>query len=203
MKPFTELVNDPIWEDDRPWLIAGSGPSLDLWEPSMKSRFRVFGINRATLVTEPDISFHMDYGPMLYVLSKMVPRRMLVSTILHKYDHGQWDFDTFVAATPGLQQLDSTGALFAFTPMRYHPDAADVVTPEIRVGRTSGEAVLAILAALGEKMVYTIGIDSCRGHAVATEETNTDFDYAEQDGLLSHICQTTGIRFERLTSENL
>ncbi len=202
MKAYTELKNDPIWEDERPWLVAGTGPSLDLWKPEMHAQFRVVGINKAALPTEADIAFFTDYGPAIYVFREATPKRALVSSVFYMDMYPRWTIREFIASFPEMQKLEDNGNFYAFATNR-RPDDENFAGPPITFHITSGEAALAVLAELGEKMVYTIGIDCGHGHSNLVDTEDTWFDYRIQAPYLEKITERTGMHFEPLSAENL
>jgi len=172
VKSFTELIHDPIWQDPRPWLVAGTGPSLDGWRQQLRDDYRVMAIHKAALVTDPDVVVAMDWNPLKYVLERVIPKRVIVDTgIQHIY----WPrLSISEAVDRHLRELYDTN-LYVF---RTHnqPDCDPEAGPGIKMRHASGEVAIDILGHLGVREVTTIGIDGGGSHAKAMNEPEADGD---------------------------
>lgn len=196
MKSFLELVNDEIWQDPRPWLVAGTGPSLDGWTQDLRDKYRVMAVHKAALVTDPDVVVAMDWDPLKYVLERMVPRRVIVDTgIQHIY----WPrLRINEAVDRHLRKLYDTN-LFVF---RTHnqPDNDPEAGPGIQIRHASGEVAFDVLGHLGVREITTIGIDGGGLHAKALDEpVVTDRDpYGPHLDFIRTLCKKHGITWHRI-----
>lgn len=190
-----KLANDPIWQDPRPWLVAGTGPSLDGWNADDREAFRVMAIHKAALVTDPDVVVAMDWNPLKAVLAKMTPRRAIVEVDIQRIYYPR--FGLAEALDKHLQELYDSD-LYVFR-THNHTDSDVEAGPGIQIRHCTGEAAFDILGHLGVKEVYSIGIDGGPKHAQAMNEPVAPNDpYAPQEQNLLDIVKRHGMTWNRL-----
>lgn len=155
-----------VWPE-KPWLVLGKGPSIDRYASIDVSRYNVLALNHAVslgpcqIAHAIDLDVVRDCGPAIEEGARylFMPERPHV-----RFSAGPPIAEHF-ASHPILRRLDSQGRLVTYPK---HASSARVAMPGVvPVLYFSGEAAFGVLAAMGVKEVWSLGIDGGKGYGEA------------------------------------
>ena len=185
---------------DKPWLVLGKGPTLDLRHGHDLSAYNRLALNHVVNVVPSDIAHVIDVDVIPECADAL--RTNCKWLVMPRYPHLNSEpcdraLEDWFDEHPVLREVDGEGRL-----VWYNLNGGPLVgrSPVISAKRFSSEAAFGIVGRLGAKQIRTIGIDGGRGYgsefaAVAqrTMLANGALSFDEQHQRLQVIADEFGI----------
>lgn len=147
--------------DDRPWLIAGMGPTFSRWRDFDLSKYNILGLNKVCREIEVEICHIIDF----YIVEK-IGKHILKNArklVMPYYPHFGYRPNhrltlwNLALTRPITKLMQEEGRLYGYnlstTTFRYGK------SPIIRARYFSAEAAVGLLAHLGVRKIRTLGVD--------------------------------------------
>ncbi len=187
---------------DKPWLVLGKGPSIDLYKDHAPEDYNVLALNhtvtlgRCAIAHAIDLEVIRDCGEAIDRNAQVLvmPERPHIGMTQGAPIRGHY------ASHPLLLKLDEDDRLLTYTKVALPVAAAPLGTIPVRF--FSGEAAFGVLAALGVKKVFTLGIDGGRKYGETfsslrpLENGRKDFD--ESINAIYELCSHHRMSWTRL-----
>lgn len=153
--------------EERPWLLAGKGPTFGRVDEFDLDRFNVMTLNHAVLEIDATLAHVIDIDVVEDCGDALVQRARWV--VMPRVPHvrqrpGHVRLEDYVQASPLLRRLDEEDRL-----LWYNAETGPRLdgAPVVEVRYFSSEAALGILGILGTRTVRTIGVDGGASYAPA------------------------------------
>lgn len=189
----------------KPWLIAGKGPSFKkIYD--LKSDFNIFGLNHVACLIKCDIIHFIDIDVLTLDIIKN-SKNILCPYHLHENNKVIWktllyhidNESVFSIANKKLYWYNCS----TWKKGHYLPDKVNK-KDVVKVRFFSAEAAFQILGMLGEKRVYSLGIDGGNSYAqdfrkiglIPFRNTRKTFD--DQNKMIEATLQQFNMTWEKL-----
>jgi hypothetical protein len=165
---------------DRPWLILGKGPSFADRRRFDLTQFNLISLNHVVREEKVDVAHFIDLDAVVQCADVLPAQADWLMMPLYPhvgFQPADRPLDQLIADVPVLRDFAEGGRLvwyyhdFVTQPHRKRRYPADA-SPVIRVDAFSSEAVVNVLAALGAKIVRTLGVDGGIRYAGAFHDLN-------------------------------
>lgn len=173
----------------KPWLILGKGPTLKYFFPSMKDTYNIFSLNHVAKLVDSDICLIHD----LDVLDIMVSyRSQYVFVPYHPHINFRPTKEPYAPAFGNVY-------LFNLSTWKGVPESS---SPIVRAKYFSAESAFHILALLGIKEIYSLGVDGGTQYANCfsdmTPLTNGQKSFDKQFAEIAKICKKFKVNYKKL-----
>lgn len=163
-------------EPGLPWCVVGKGPSLDLHAALDLSQYRLLTLNDACTVVPPDVAHFTDLEALRrceYRLEDPGPRLQYLCLPWHPHADNRphhRDLLAWAEEYPVIREYGATDRLLS-----YNSSLADRLPRkkglrDVRVRFFSAVAALNLVAASGQKKLYSLGVDGGDGYAVCVSQ---------------------------------
>lgn len=159
MRHFTTLQ----LKSDKPWLIVGKGPTYDKIHQLNLSDYYVFGLNHVCNFTKCHIGHCIDIDVVSYEFVSGCEAVIMPWHPHYKFKSHPNTLNDWLLKNGYLQFLDNEQRLLFYDLSTWKGKPKS--TPIIITQFFSGEAAFGILAYLGIKEIYSIGIDGGKTYA--------------------------------------
>lgn len=192
----------------KPWLIVGKGPSADRVDKVNLTKYNVITLNHACTLVRPLIAHFVDIEALKVCLEGlMIDSRMRPDLPLYVcapwYPHFNFRASMSTLAT----WLESYTPLPETKTLSYNSTTAGRMLKNanlstIRLRYFSAVAAFNILARVGERVIYTIGVDGGSGYSkhfdVVDRLANGRKSFDVQTAEIMRTCKDKGITWTKL-----
>lgn len=177
-KRHAETIKDELWFKSKPWLIAGTGPSLDKYpNNSLENKYNIVSIYNAADYLLSDLYFCLDDTYWQYRTTN--DYRYLVTRANNKIDYPENTLYIAVQNNEPIEGYDN------------YPS------------QTSTAQAMEYLHRCGVDTIYTIGVDGGYGItssniSPAYRELNTRINFDDENKILYDRAKQLGVELIRL-----
>lgn len=201
-----KLFDDWIISEDRPnkpFLMMGKGPSLDLEENIDKSKYICLGLNHIPEKHKVTIAHAIDYEVIKEAGSSICMNAEYLLMPWHPnvgFKPYEKNLQDLCKDDPVLSRFEKTGKLLTYNRMGSSP--CPLGGKPVNLIFFSGDSVFQLLSLLGEEVVYSIGVDGGKTYNKDFEKLtpleNGRDSFDDQFKVIKMISDTVGSKFVRL-----
>lgn len=158
MRDLLETYKIP---NDKPWLIVGMGPTFSRRDEFDLTKYNVFGINRVVRDIPCELVSIIDYYILALIYDKFMEQgKYLVMPYQPHFGYRPspvLNVHNLAMYRPNLLKISALDKLLCYNLSTYPFSFGK--SPIIRAQYFSAEAAFSILANMGQKHIYTLGVD--------------------------------------------
>lgn len=194
---------------NRPLLFLGKGPSFEMRNKFLLSKFFTIASNHSIRSVKADICSAIDFDVVRTCINEIYQNAKYLMIPWHPhlpeagYKASSESLIILSKSVPLLSRMieESRVIIYNLSSAREHNDASKVYTTIIN----SGDTLFNVFVSNGIKTMYSLGVDGGRSYAsdfkdlIPLENGRKSFD--EQDPGIGRICKKTGAEFVRLQNK--
>lgn len=173
----------------KPWLVAGKGPSLRHFKMEWCKEFNVATINQVATLIPGQIAMFIDYEPFIESAPYLSVHgnKVVMPWVPHwREKPNSGTLETYLKFDSSLCALEQADRLCSFDLRTTQESPRWPAMSVIQAFNSTSEAVIHILALMGERKIYTIGIDGGMARAAQFQKSYRTYD-VNYDGQFAHI----------------
>jgi hypothetical protein len=156
----------------KPWLVLGKGPTFRQLTAAHRAEHWLFALNHVVRELPVDVAHAIDADVVQACRDVLATncRWLLMPRVPHVGDKpGERRLEDWFVELPELWELERQGRLVWYNCSTAKPQPG---SPVVEVQFFSSEAAFGILARLGARTIYTLGVDGGRQYSAAFADLN-------------------------------